>query len=69
MRHARAGTGREEPIELDVLRVALKGLGAFCLLTYLDVTGSMVLWLSIGTAFAIRAGAILKGWKLPKAFY
>jgi len=46
---------------------AFAGAGLFCLLSYLNMDGSAALWLSIGTAFIIRAAAILKGWALPKA--
>lgn len=48
---------------------AFAGAGMFCLLNYFAVTGTIALWVSIGTAFAIRAAAIQLGWKLPKALY
>lgn len=48
---------------------AFAGAGAYCLLSYLAISGSLALWLAMGLAFAIRSGAILRGWKLPKAFY
>jgi len=48
---------------------AFAGAGAFCLMTSFNVTGTLALWLAMGLAFACRAGAIVWGWKLPKAFY
>lgn len=48
---------------------AFAGAGAFCLLHFIGVDGSMALWVSMAFAFACRAGAIVWGWKLPKAFY
>lgn len=48
---------------------AFAGAGAYCLLAYIGVAGSIALWVSMALAFACRAGAIIWGWKLPKAFY
>jgi len=48
---------------------AFAGAGVYCLLSFFEVGGSLSLWLAMGTAFAMRSAAILKGWKLPKAFY
>ena len=46
---------------------AFAGAGFFCLFKYLGLVGSTALWLAIVLAFAIRAAAILGGWRLPKA--
>ncbi|PCI59539.1 MAG: hypothetical protein COB37_11355 [Kordiimonadales bacterium] len=46
---------------------AFAGAGSFCLLSYAGVDGSVSLWGAIAIAFTIRAAAILRGWKLPKA--
>jgi uncharacterized membrane protein YeiH len=46
---------------------AFAGAGSFCLFSWLEMDGSLALWLAMGIAFAIRAAAILKGWTLPKA--
>ena len=46
---------------------AFAGAGSFCLFSWLEMDGSMALWLAMGIAFVIRAAAIVKGWALPKA--
>jgi len=48
---------------------AFAGAGSFCLFTYLELDGSLASWLAIAIAFSIRAAAISKGWKLPKALH
>ncbi len=48
---------------------AFIGSMAFCLLNYLKVDGEVALWASVAVAFASRAMAIWRGWRLPKALH
>lgn len=57
------------PDEYIYATAAFAGGIAYCALHYFEVGGEVSLWVSVVTAFLIRAMAIWRGWRLPKALH